>query len=251
MEDMYVIFKGIIDPLFIVFVLLMAAFIFCLLGRKKNGAAILFFSIILLYGLSIAPTAGYLSYYLEKDYINRQVAADKKKIDIIVVLAGGSYDINFLNKTFPSDSTIARLISAVEIYHKNGARYFVCMGKGLGKLSEAAVMAQKAEGLGVPKEKIRTDVQSQSTWEHAVELNKMFPDKNIILGLVTSGYHLKRSEKEFKKYFNHVMPLPADYLYASPAGPSALRFIPQTESLVKTEIALHEIIGQWWYNLKS
>lgn len=247
---MYVIFKGIIDPLFIVFILLLATFLFCLLGRKKNGALILFFSIILLYGLSIAPTAGYLSYYLEKDYIDKQVAADKK-IDVIVVLAGGSYDINFLKKTFLSDSSIARLISAVEIYHKKGARYFVCMGKGLGKLSEAAVMAQKAEGLGVPKEKIRTDVKSQSTWEHAVELNKMFPDKNIILGLVTSGYHLKRSEKEFKKYFSHVMPLPADYLYSSPAGPSALRFIPQTESLVKTKIALHEICGQWWYWIKS
>jgi uncharacterized SAM-binding protein YcdF (DUF218 family) len=250
-EDLYLIVKGIIDPLFIVFILLLAAFIFCLIGRKKNGALILFFSIILLYGISIVPTANYLSYHLERDYINKQAAADKKKIDAIVVLAGGSYDINSMKKTFPSDSSIARLIFAVEIYQKNGARYFVCAGKGTGKISEAEVIAQKAEGLGVPKEKIRMDVKSQSTWEHAVALSKMFPDKNIVLGLVSSAYHLRRSEKEFKKYFSHVMPLPADYLYSSPAGTRALRFIPQTESLVKTKIALHEIFGQWWYWIKS
>jgi len=59
-------------------------------------------------------------------------------------------------------------------------------------------MAQSAEKLGVPKEKIRMDSRSRNTWEHAIELNKMFKDKNMTLGLVTSAYHLKRSEKEFK-----------------------------------------------------
>ena len=72
-------------------------------------------------------------------------------------------------------------------------------------------MAQRALALGVPKEKIRIDAKSNNTWENAVELNKMFANKTIHVGLVTSGYHMKRSEKEFKKYFRNVVPLLASY----------------------------------------
>jgi uncharacterized SAM-binding protein YcdF (DUF218 family) len=250
MEDLYLISKSFIDPVFIIAVLLLIAFFSCVTSGKKNGALITFLSVILLYGVSINPTAGYLCYYLEKDYINKPAAGDKK-VDIIIVLGGGTYDVESFKNTFLSETTAARILSAVEFYNKIGARYFICAGKGTGRIAEAEVMAQSAEKLGVPKEKIRMDSRSRNTWEHAIELNKMFTDKNMTLGLVTSAYHLKRSEKEFKKYFNNVAPLPADYFYSSPAGPAAIRFIPQTRSLYKTSIALNEIVGQWWYSIRS
>jgi uncharacterized SAM-binding protein YcdF (DUF218 family) len=250
MEDLYSILKSFIDPAFVIAVLLLIAFFSCVLSRHKNGALITFLSLILLYSVSIAPTAGYLCYYLEKDYINKP-AAEVKKLDIIIVLGGGTYDVDSLKNTFLSEATATRILSAVEFYNRTGARYFICAGKGTGRITEAEIMAQSAQKLGVPKEKIRMDARSRNTWEHAVELNKMFRDKNMTLGLVTSAYHLKRSEKEFKKYFNNLTPLPADYFYSSPAGPAAVRFIPQTRSFYKTSIAFNEIVGQWWYNIKS
>jgi uncharacterized SAM-binding protein YcdF (DUF218 family) len=250
MEDLYLILKSFVDPVFIVTVLLLIAFFTCVLSRKKNGSLITFLSLILLYGVSIAPTAGYLCYCLEKDYINKKAAEDKK-IDIIIVLGGGTYDIDSSKDTFLSEATATRLLSAVEFYNRIGARYFVCAGRGTGRIAEAEVMAQSAQKLGIPKEKIRMDSRSQNTWEHAIELNKMFRDKNLTLGLVTSAYHLKRSEKEFNKYFNNVMPLAADYLYSSPSGPIGIRFIPRARSLYKTSIALNEIIGQLWYDIRG
>ena len=251
MEYLYIVFKGFVDPVFIVIILLLIAFFICLIGgKKKSGVLVLFLSIVLLYGASIFPVANYLCYYLEKDYIKSH-SDPPQNIDVLVVLSGGAQDINFLNKTFPAEATSTRLLSAIEVYNKKGAKYFVCSGKGSGKITEAEVMAQLAQKLGIPKEKIIAEAKSINTWDSAVELNHMFANKNISIGLVTSASHLKRTEKEFRKYFNNVVPFPANYYYASSADNIFVKYAPQTGSLSKTSLALKEIFGQLWYSLKS
>jgi len=251
MEYVYIIFKGMVDPVVIVVLLLLIAFFICLIGgKKKSGALVLFLSIVLLYGASIFPVANYLCYYLEKDYIKNQSEA-AQDIDVLVVLGGGAQDINSLSNTFPTEATSARLLHAVDIYNKKVTKYLVCMGKGIGKITEAELMAQLAQRLGVPKEKIMVESKSINTWASAVELNKMFANKNIFIGLVTSASHLKRAEKEFKKYFNNVVPLPANYYYASSAENIFVKYAPQTTSLSKTYLALKEIAGYLLYSVKS
>ena len=250
MEEVYAILKGFLDPLFIVLVLLVISFfLFWLNCKKKNGALILLLSIVLIYGASIAPVANYLCYYLEKDYINNPTAGGKN-IDAIVVLGSGTKDINALKNTFNTGIESLRLLHAVVVYNKTGAKSFVCSGKGYGKVSEAEAMARLAEKLGVPKEKIRIEPNSKNTGENAIEVNKIFVNKNINIGLVTSAFHMKRSERKFKKYFNNVVPLPAHYLYSSPTGNPVIRYIPQSEELYKTSIAFKEIVAQLWYRLK-
>jgi len=200
--------------------------------------------------LSITPVANYLAYTLEKDYFRVPTPAEKK-IDVIVVLSGGANDIHSLNNTFASEASAARMLHGVMIFNKYGAKYFVCTGKGDARMSEGEVMAQMALVLGVPKEKIRIDVKSNNTWEHAMELNKMFANKNIRVGIVTSGYHMKRSEKEFKKYFSNVVPMPASYSYSLPQEKNVLKYIPQTATLNATATALRELIGSIWYEIKG
>ena len=250
MEEVYTIFKGFLDPLFIVFVLLVISLLLFFLNcKKKNGALILLLSIVLIYGASIAPVANYLCYYLEKDYINNPTAPDKN-IDAIVVLGGGTKDINALKDTFNTGIESLRLLHAVVVFNKTGAKYFVCSGRGSDKTSQAKVMARLAEKLGVPKEKIRIEPNSKNTGENARDLNKMLANRNINIGLVTSAFHMKRSEREFKKYFNNVTPLPAHYLYSSPTGDPVIRYMPQSEELYKTSLAFKEIVAQLWYRLK-
>ena len=250
MEEVYVILKGFLDPLFIVFVLLFISFfLFWRNCKKRNGALILFLCIVLIYGASIAPMANYLCYYLEKDYINNPTAGGKN-IDVIVVLGHGTKDIHALKNTFNTEIGSLRLLYAVLVYNKTGAKYFVCSGKGYGKVSEAGAMARLAEKLGIPKEKIRIEANSKNTGENASEVNKLIGNKNVSIGLVTSAFHMKRSEREFKRYFNNVLPLPAHYLYSSPAENVVIRYMPQSEELYKTSVSLKEIIAQLWYRLK-
>lgn len=251
MDEVYAVFKGFFDPIFIVFVLLVISFIVFFTNTKKKSDTLPFLlCIILIYGISIAPVANYLCYHLEKDYINNPESFIKNNIDVIVVLGAGARQINALKDTFNTEIETARLVHAVTIYNKTGAQYFICSGKGDGKISEAEVMAKLAEKLGVPKEKIRMEPNSKNTSEHVRELHKMFSNKNINIGLVTSAFHMKRSEQEFKKYFNNAMPLPAHYLYSSPIKNVVVRYMPRSEELYKTSIALREIIAQLWYRMK-
>ncbi len=254
MEQVYDVFKSFVDPIFIIFILLFIAFIASLVSGKKKGkgnALFLFFILILLYGLSIPAVSNFLSYKLEKKYISAAPVEDKEHLDVIAALSGGAHDIKAVNTTFPAESTMARLAHAVRMYKDHNAKYLVCMGKGLGKMSNAELMAQMAQDFGVPKERIRIDARSRTTYEHAIELNRMFVDKNLKVGLVTSAYHMQRSEKEFKKFFAKVRPLPASYLYQSPAGTAAVRYIPQSEPLLKNALIFREYVGQFWYSIKD
>jgi uncharacterized SAM-binding protein YcdF (DUF218 family) len=79
----------------------------------------------------------------------------------------------------------------------------------------------------------------------------MFVNKDMKIGLVTSAYHMKRSEKEFRKFFKNVLPLPASYLYASPAGTPAVGYIPQSQWLYNNTLVLHEYVGKLWYSIKD
>jgi len=253
MEYLYAVLKSFIDPVFIILILLIVSFIMCVIGnKKKGGALLLFLTIVLLYGASIAPVSNYLTYKLEKDYISGRPAEDKIILDVIVALSGGVYEIHALNKTFLRDETTVRLVHAVQMYKIYNAKYLVCSGKDEGKISGAELMAQTAEALGVPKERIRLEAKSRNTYEHAVEFNKMFINKDMKIGLVTSAYHMKRSEKEFKKYFSNVMPLPSSYWYSSAEnGRSVIKYIPQSQWLFCNAVVFRELVGQLWYSIKD
>jgi len=252
MEQIYDVLKSFVDPVFIIFFLFLVSCLICLAtAKRKGGPLLLLFTLILLYGFSIEPVSHYLSYKLEKDYIRYDPAEEKIPLDVIVVLGGGTYDIRALKKTFPGESTTVRLIHGVQMYRKHSAKYLVCSGKGEGGAAVATLMAEMAEVFGVPGEKIRIEAKSGNTYEHAVEFNKMFTNKDIRIGLVTSAFHMKRSETEFRKYFKKVVPLPASYLYASPAGTPAVRYIPQSQWLLNNTLIFREYVGRLWYKIKD
>jgi uncharacterized SAM-binding protein YcdF (DUF218 family) len=251
MGEVWTVLKGLIDPFFILFVVLVASSVIVLRNiRKKSDALILLFCIILAYGAGIAPVANYLCYVLERDYIIDSPSGYQGDLDAIVVLGNGTKEIKSLRETFSMDMGSLRILHAVTVYRRTGAGYFVCSGKGKGQLTEAQVLARAAESLGIPPEKIRLEQKSHNTAENAAGINQLFGNRKINIGLVTSAFHMRRSEREFRKYFDHVVPLPAHFLYASPSGNIVMRYLPQSAELYKTSIAVKEIIAQWWYHWK-
>lgn len=252
MEQVYDLFKSFIDPTFILFVFLAVSCVIWMAdSKKKSGAIFLLFTLVLLYGFSIQPVSNYLSYQLEKKYIHVRPVEKKEALDVIVVLSGGAYDVKPLGTSFCGESTVTRLAHAVRMFNEHHAKYLVCSGTGGSKVSGAALMAQMAQDFGIPKERIRIEAKSENTYEHAREFNNMFADKGLKVGLVTSAYHMRRSEKSFKKFFTAVTPLPSDYLYASPEKPGAVRYIPQSEWLLNNTRVFREYIGQIWYGIRE
>lgn len=59
---------------------------------------------------------------------------------------------------------------------------------------------------------------------------------------------MKRSEREFRKYFPDVAPLSSDYLYNSERV-SVFSFLPWSSNLYSFSIAFREIVGIIWYRI--
>lgn len=250
MATAYILFKASLDPVFLLLILIAIGFLFSFRNRKRwSGRIVLIVAFFVLYMASIFQVSNALCYIIEKEYLLKN-SGNIDRLDIVVVLGGGASYNKYLGETVPSHLTASRLLYAVQIFRKTRAKYLVCVGKGFEKLSEAEVMGIAAERLGVPVAQIKLDPRSINTKEHAEELNKMFQDKGIRIGLVTSAYHMMRSEKEFKKYFQNVISLPSDYLYSS-LPLSIITFWPRTTHLYKSFIAVHEIIGIAWYKMRN
>jgi uncharacterized SAM-binding protein YcdF (DUF218 family) len=251
MHEIYTVMKAMMDPLFIVFVLLCFSFaVFVRSVKSKADSLVLFLGIVLLYAAGIAPVSNYLCYSLEKGYMNEHEPKDGT-VDAVVVLGHGTHEVHPLKRTLNSDVGCLRVLRAVEVYRQSGEPILVFCGRGEGDVSEAQAMAVLAQNLGVAREKIKMEAGSENTAENAREASKIIGGKNIRLGLVTSAFHMKRSEREFKKYFKNVVPLPAHYLYASPGKTPVVRYMPQSRELYKTALAVREIIALGWYAVKS
>lgn len=248
----YDILKSMIDPAGILFILLCISLIFGLkAAKKKTELLFLFLIIVLFYGFSIQPVASFFSSKLENKYMNIKELERDKTLDVIVVLGGGTYTVRGGTQIFPSDDTSARLAQAIRMYQKYNAKFLVCSGKGDQKISEAELMADMAEDFGVPRARIRPEAKSENTYQHAVEFDKMFLDKNIHVGLVTSAYHMKRSETEFRKYFKNIHPLPSGYLTRLPTRTAVIRYLPQSHWLFSNAMIFKEHLGRLWYWMKD
>lgn len=248
-SGIYYFLKALLDPLVFVFCITAVAVLFMRKDKKsRKGKVLLAFSFLFLYLSSVSPVANMMCYLVEKEYLTDQ-RRNYEKLDVVVVLSGGINDNGYAKKVMPSNQTAARLLHAVQVFNRSGAEYLVCSGRG-SNTSEAGVMKRAAEGLGVPSQKIKLDIKSDNTKQHAEELNKIFKDKNITIGLVTSAYHMKRSEREFSKYFPNIVPLPSDYLY-SPHPLSVYSFLPSSDNLLRFSISSREIAGIIWYKIRG
>jgi uncharacterized SAM-binding protein YcdF (DUF218 family) len=220
-----------------------------LLRKQHRVVLLLLPSLTILYGMSISPVANGLCYELEKDYLPGRLP-ETARLDVVIVLGGGIAETAEKGETLLSQSSASRLLRAVQVFRESGAAHLLCAGKGVGRQSEATVMARAAERLGVSRESLLEDSLSENTRGHAIETDRRFSDKNLCTGLVTSAYHLRRSEIEFKKYFPNVYVFPSDYLYSHSEGSMVTSFIPNAASLFKSAMALREMTGLLWYRLK-
>lgn len=250
MSTPYILLKAFLDPVVPVLILLIVGLLVSFRSEKRRFTRIIFLAaFVILYMGGISPVSNALCYFLERDYLNSH-SDQTEKLDIVVVLGGGVSENKYLEETKPSYQTSSRLLYAVQVFRDSEAENLVCVGKGGGRLSEAEVMKISAERLGVPAVSIKIDPNSRNTWEHAQNLNNMFQDKDITIGLVTSAYHMKRSKREFREYFPNVTPLPSDYMYSSPPL-SIITFLPRSGNLYKFAIVLNEMTGNVWYRIRK
>lgn len=144
-------------------------------------------------GVLVALILGISVYLQPNDFIGCSSTPDTSnvkcaKADAIVVVSGGD--------------TSARTDEGIKLFQSGWANAIVFSGAAQDKSgpSNAAAMRIRAIEAGVPEASIYVEESSSTTQENAKNTHAIFANNNFdTVILVTSGYHQRRSELEFKK----------------------------------------------------
>jgi uncharacterized SAM-binding protein YcdF (DUF218 family) len=172
----------------------------------------------------------------------------------IVLLAGGirrisadSTDVGALN-----EASVQRTLAAAALVQRTPAAQLVISGgvdKGKGKVAESTRMAELAATLGVPRDALRTETLSQTTWENAQQVRALQPPLPARIWLVTSALHMPRSLLAFRAAGFTPCSYPADVRASAFDGVADL--MPRGSAVTKSEAVLHELVGEVAYRWQA
>ena len=134
-----------------------------------------------------------------------------RRFDTIVVLGGGIYPKGSLRPTDTlSYYSTERTMCGVELFLKGYGEQLLFSGGdssifGEGP-EEAVTMKQLAAKLGVPEGAMLIETRSRTTYEGAVEVQRLVGGKSVLL--VTSASHIPRALGLFRKQGIDTTPAP-------------------------------------------
>lgn len=217
--------------------------------RKKNIHLIFLAAIV--YLLSIEPVADFFLKRLEGTYTIPSVS-QIKSCDAYVVLGSGLKEgmETFYGSSQVVDEGCQRLLGAFFAYKVERKPIIISGGASFKRLPEAHTAKNFLVSLGIRTEDIIPEEKSRDTYENAIETKKIaqiFGFKKILL--ITSAYHMKRSNLIFSKYFE-VVPLPVGYK-CSKRSYDFLSFLPNAHDMTGVAIAIKEYLGIIHFKLSN
>lgn len=222
-----------------------------LLRRPRAAFWSLGLGVAWLYLCSTMVFSDYLMARLEDPYPPKalSVTADAQAI---VLLGGAIRGDTHMGTLGDMNQQADRLVHALALYKAGKAPLLlVTGGASPGARSEAEIMFDLLTLMGVPASAILQEDKSRNSHQNAVYSAAMLEKRGInkIL-LVTSAFHMRRSEALFKAQGLQVIPAPTDYQRL--VGPvTTPGWLPSVSDLWQSTHALHEIIGYWVYRYQG
>lgn len=230
--------------------------------RKHRAGRILVTSgTVLLLLLSYSFCSEYLLDGLEERYtpVSHPVggadmpAYNDSFVKWIVVLGGGhEADLKIPLSSRLSYATLVRLIEAIHLYRTFPSCKIILSGGGFNSpVTDAELMAQVAQMLGVPEKDLVLEAESWDTEDEARLIKPLVGTDPFFL--VTSASHMWRSMYLFQNEGMHPVPAPTDYLVKDEEVDFMRydRLFPQPMELEKATRAWYEYMGLGWVKVKE
>lgn len=241
------IVSGFLLPLPFGLLWILAGIILLIISRAKrmrNTCFFIGFFIITLFSLN--PISVTLLDELQSQYA--PLMYPPKNITEIVVLGGGVSG----GKDYPPNLTLnaaslSRLVEGIRLLkeaEKNNpeAQLILSGGRVFRSPAIAGKMRNTAVMLGVNRDNIVLEDGSQDTHQEALFIRKLIGENKFIL--VTSAYHMPRAMALFKGLNMHPIAAPTQYLGYH--YNFVTWCIPNANSLIVSDTALHEYLGIIW-----
>lgn len=166
----------------------------------------------------------------------------------IVVLGGGRYEeAPEYGADTVNQATLERVRYAAYLQRATGLPLLAAAGSTFGEsVSEAQLMAEALRrDFRVPVRWIETN--SRTTLENGLFAQRILAAHKIShVYLVTHAWHMRRAVLSFEQAGLRVTPAPLGYSTLG-ENPGMLALVPSVNALRKSNLALHEYVGYWWY----
>lgn len=172
-------------------------------------------------------------------------AGECDRVEAVVLLAGGADRAPHSADDFAAltPETLSRLFAFAQ--HPGWRELpLVIAGGGPYTVAEASVMAALLHRLDASRAEPVLETTSRTTWENAQAVRRVLPAPRRIV-LASSALHLPRARRAFLAAGFEVCRWPLHSRQHSVSGISA--WWPQSSALRKTEAALHEFVGDFYY----
>lgn len=234
-----------LSPIFVVFFLV-------IVGALTSSKKITIFAASLLYLLSTPFFANEALRYVE-GYSVKKSLAEVENAKAIVVLSGMLTSAPTKEGSTPEWFDPDRFFAGIELL-KAGKAPELIFTRGsapwLGDQQlEGEYPKQLAASLGIPESSIQLTQKAFNTQEEAEALTKLPLAKGSRIILVTSAYHMKRAEGIFERAGFEVEAYPVDFKVDQNKHLGLLEFLPESQALNNSSIAIRELIGRFYYQV--
>jgi uncharacterized SAM-binding protein YcdF (DUF218 family) len=246
------ILGDLVQPLPLVFLLLLAGLGLAMARKRRSGGALFALAAGLLLALSYGwlCDAGLRS--LEYRYPPLADAGPHRGVKWVVVLGGGLVSDPRLPVTGQlTEGSQLRLVEGIRLYRQlKGARLLVSGGPVLNDVPESQAMAQLAvQALEVPAGDIAQDSASLDTEAQAAAVKRLVGGDSLVL--VTSAYHMPRSMALFGRMGMRCLAGPTHFLTRDQQGFNPDRLFPNSGAIRRAEALFHEYVGMAWSRLRN
>ena len=222
-----------------------------LIGRYKKRHSLIYFAIALLYILSTPIISNAFFKLVESDQ-HRKCIASIEQADAIVVLSGMLSIHEIDGEEYIDWGDPDHFFEGVELMKTGKAPNLIFTGAkmpwGKSSRTEGAVLTDYAIHYGIPSNQIFVSDLVNNTADEATAVKKMALGNKIIL--VTSAFHMPRTQMLFKKEGSKVVTYPVDFKSLTTDSVTFMHYLPDVGSLVKTELGMSELMGRLYYWLK-
>ena len=172
----------------------------------------------------------------------------------VVVLLGGVVDERsaqtFGVRSFNQSSE--RLLETFDLLRTNRARHAIVSGAAPARegveVVEAIALRDQLVAWGIATDRVIVEDKAKNTRENAVESTRIIRERGFSSVLiVTSAFHMKRALGCFRAVGMEVDTLPVDFRSHTQGN----SWVPRTEFLADSSMALHEWTGRAVYRLRG
>ncbi len=227
---------------------------------KRTGIILAGLCVLIFFSTPVVSKS--LFHFMERN-MERLSATEAQMADAIVVLSGAGVREQGKGKVVEWMDP-DRFLGGVQLFYAGKAPLLIFTGGWLpwdaAARPEGEVLIEQAGVLGIPTQAMLTTRKVSNTAEEAMGVAQVLgerlqkdghpPARLPRILLVTSAFHMPRARRLFEKAGMEVIPFPVDFKRSPSWRVGFMDLVPNSAALAASEIAIRELYGRWYYQLK-